>query len=69
MTRPVRFSEREIATAIRAAIKGGLEPGSFAVVVSPGTGELRILPARAEPAQGDALDRELAEWRTRNGHG
>jgi hypothetical protein len=69
MTKPARFTEREVASAIKAAISGGLEPGSFAVVLSASTGELRILPASPLPAQGgDDLDRELEAWR-RNGDG
>ena len=67
MTRAA-FTQRDIQNAIRGALKGGLEPGGFLIEISP-TGTLRILPAKAEAAQGDDLDRELAEFRARNGHG
>jgi hypothetical protein len=69
VTKPARFTQRDVEMAVRGAIRGGLQPGSFSVVLSSATGELRILPAAAGPAQGDALDDELAAWRARNGDG
>ena len=57
-----------VASVIRAALKAGLPPGSFAVEV--GDGIVRLLPANATaPASGDPFDAELAEWDKRHGYG
>jgi len=68
MTRAA-FTSRDIERAVRGALKGGLEPGKFAIEVTP-LGRLRILPSGVASVQSAGeLDDELADWRAKNGCG
>lgn len=68
------FKESDVARAIRAAMKAGMEIGG--VTITP-AGNITVLPSRDPPPQGApagadpdaALDGELEAWRAEHGGG
>lgn len=72
MTRAATFTQTDVTRAVKGALKGGLPPGSFEVLIDRRAGALRIVPvttAPTPPAGEDELDAELREWRERHADG
>lgn len=64
------FKPKDLESAIRAALAAGLPAGTFAVEVRAREGSVRVLPAIPQVLQGDDLDDELTQWRSKQrGHG
>ncbi len=66
MTRAAAFTQADVTRAFKGAMKAGLQPGSFEVLIDRRSGALRIVPAATAPTPPpleDDLDAELREWR------
>lgn len=68
MTKAATFKQRDVQAAIAGAIAAGLTPGTFAVVISAKTGDLKLVPAKLAAAGDDgALQDELEGFTKKNG--
>lgn len=66
MARPL-FTQRDVEKAVSGVQKAGLTVAR--IEIDRATGRIIILPGTPSLEQGDDLDRELEEWRARNGDG